>query len=126
MAVWSRSQSQAVGSLKGFASSQHGSVKALGNLQPTHHKVKVANIREAKRADRLAREASGELEVVKVREYLAPIKAGFVPTGFGRGRRSKHKLAKMDDAIRASVERKRALNAEFHAQLRAEIAAARG
>lgn len=121
MAVWSRSQSQAMGQLKGYASSQHGSVKALGNLQPIAYKIKVANVREAKRLDRLAREASGELEVVKVREYLAPVKAGFVPTGFGRGRRSKHPMVKLGADKRALVNAKADARREFFAELGVKV-----
>lgn len=108
MSTWSRSQSQARGGMAPIASSQFGSVKALGNLQPVHHKIKAANIREAKRAERLAREASGELEVVKVREYLAPVKLGFKPTGFGRGKRSKHQLVGINDVKFAAITAKRA------------------
>lgn len=107
MSTWSRSQSQSFGGMAPIASSQYGSVKALGNLQPVHLKVKIANIREAKRADRLAREASGELIVVKVREYLAPVRIGFKPTGFGRGKRSKHQIVGINDAKFAAVTAKR-------------------
>lgn len=119
MSTWSRSQSQSMGAMRAISSG--AKVKALGNLQPVAYKIKVANVREAKRLDRLAREASGELEVVKVREYLAPVKAGFRPTGFGRGRRSKHKLVGISDANFEAINNKRTQNRAFHAELRASL-----
>ena len=63
-------------------------------------------------------ERSEGKEVVKVREYLAPIKAGYVPTGFGRKR---HPLkSKLSHAKRQMVLAKASANLEFHQALRAE------
>ena len=53
-------------------------------------------------------ERSEGKQVVKVREYLAPVKLGFKPTGFGRGKRSKHQLGGINDAKFAVITAKRA------------------
>lgn len=109
--TWSISQSQGRGRMRPIASSTTGKVKALGNLQPVAYKIIQANIREAKRLDRLAREASGELEVVKVREYLAPTKEGFAPRGFGR------KIKGLSPEKRALIAARREGRKAFFAEL---------
>jgi hypothetical protein len=94
----------------------------LGNLQPIAYKVKVANIREAKRSDRLAREASGELVVVKVRDYYAPVKSGFVAKGWGRrAERRNGQITGLSGDKRSMVLRRAELNAAFHAELKAAV-----
>lgn len=109
--TWSRSQSQRWGARAGIASSTTGKVKALGNLQPIADKIRAANVREAKRLDRLAREASGEIEVIKVREFLAPVREDFRPRGFGR------KVKGLSAAKRALLTQRRDDRKAFFAEL---------
>lgn len=53
-------------------------------------------------------ERSEGKQVVRVREYLAPVTLGFKPTGFGRGKRSKHQLVGISDVKFAAVTNTRA------------------
>lgn len=98
--------------MKRFDSSKVG---MLGNLIPLSDKQKAANLREFKKVQRPVTKPSDDPK------FIAPYTIKF-------GRRTKRGFngCKLDPTIRAIVERKRALNADFHAALKREVAAARG
>jgi hypothetical protein len=91
--------------MKRFDSSK---VRCLGNLVPLSDKQKAANLREFKKEQRVD---NGPNE--NHTTFVAPYKIKF-------GRRTKRGFngCKLDPRIRAEVERRRALNADFHAALR--------
>lgn len=91
-------------------------VKASSHLAVTPLKTKAANARAYKQA---LEWADGK-PVVKVRDYLAPVKASYVPKGFGRKR---HPLqCKLSHEKRLVVLERAERNAAFHAELKAEVA----
>ena len=85
-------------------------VRMLGNLIPLSDKQKAANLREFKKEQRPATKPSDDPK------FLAPYTIKL-------GRRTKRGFngCKLDPRIRAEVERRRGLNAAFHAELRASF-----
>jgi hypothetical protein len=82
-------------------------VKPSSHLAETPLKTQAAN----RRAYKQALEWADGVKVERCREYLAPVKAGFVPRAFGR------KTKGLSPAKRELLERKAQARREFFAEL---------
>jgi hypothetical protein len=104
---WSRDQSQAMGSVR--ATGSQPKVRALGNLQGASEKQKAFLRRSRGIKQRFAADNDKPTKVKTSRDYLCPMKAGFVP----RKPRGRSHVVMGKEARDATVRRHEAREAFF-------------